>query len=37
MKKDWAYAEKTIGDKVGASYYIEKVNNSDVYSLIRRF
>lgn len=36
MKKDWAYAEKTMGDKVGASYYIEKVNNSDTYSAIRR-
>lgn len=36
MKKDWTYAEKTMGDKVGASYYIEKVNNSDTYSAIRR-
>ena len=36
MNKDWAYAEKTMGDKVGASYYIEKVNNSDTYSAIRR-
>ena len=36
MKKDWTYAEKTIGDRVGASYFIEKVNNSDTYSVIRR-
>ena len=36
MKKDWAYAEKTMGTRVGASYYIEKVNNSDTYSTIRR-
>lgn len=36
MNKDWTYAEKTMGDKVGASYYIEKVNNSDTYSAIRR-
>lgn len=36
MKKDWTYAEKTMGEKVGASYYIEKVNNSDTYSTIRR-
>ena len=30
------YAEKTMGTRVGASYYIEKVNNSDTYSTIRR-
>ena len=36
MKKDWTYAEKMMGEKVGASYYIEKVNNSDTYSTIRR-
>lgn len=36
MKKDWTYAETTIGDRVGASYFIEKVNNSDTYSVIRR-
>ena len=36
MKKDWAYAEKTMGTRVGASYYIEKINNSDTYSTIRR-
>ena len=36
MKKDWAYAEDTMGNKVGASYRIEKVNNSDTYSTIRR-
>lgn len=36
MKKDWDYAEKTIGDKVGASYNICKVDNSDTYSIIRR-
>ena len=36
MKKDWTYAEKTMGNRVGASYYIEKVDNSDTYSTIRR-
>lgn len=36
MNKDWAYAEKTMGTRVGASYFIEKVNNSDTYSRIRR-
>lgn len=36
MNKDWAYAKPTMGDKVGASYIIEKVNNSDTYSTIRR-
>ena len=36
MEKDWAYAQGTMGDKVGASYRIEKVDNSDTYSTIRR-
>lgn len=36
MKKDWDYAENTMGERVGASYYIEKINNSDTYSTIRR-
>lgn len=36
MKKDWTFAEETMGSKVGASYQIEKVDNSDTYSMIRR-
>ena len=36
MKKDWAYAEKTMGSRVGAEYYIEKVDNADTWSAIRR-
>ena len=24
MKKDWTYVEKTIGDRVGASYLLKK-------------
>ena len=36
MKKDWTFAEETMGSKVGASYQIEKVDNSDTYSVIRR-
>ncbi len=36
MKKDWTYAAETIGDKVGVSYVIEKVENSDTHSKIRR-
>lgn len=36
MKKDWAYAEKTMGTRVGASYFIEKINNTDTCSVIRR-
>lgn len=34
MKKDWNYAVDSMGDKVGASYEIEKVENSDTYSRI---
>ena len=36
MKKDWAYAAETMGEKVGVGYVIEKVGNSDTYSKIRR-
>ena len=36
MKKDWEYAKDTMGSKVGASYYIEKVDNSDTRSIVRR-
>lgn len=36
MQKDWDYAKSTMGDKVGAYYAIEKVNNSDTHSIIRR-
>lgn len=35
MKKDWKYAEKSIGDRIGDKYIIEKVNNSETYSSIR--
>lgn len=36
MKKDWEYARGKMLDKVGASYIIEKVNNSETFSKIRR-
>ena len=36
MKKDWEYAREKMIDKVGASYIIEKVNNSETFSKIRR-
>lgn len=36
MKKDWEYAREKMLDKVGASYIIEKVNNSETFSKIRR-
>ncbi len=35
MKKDWAYAESTMQDKVGARYSIVKVNNADTNSIIK--
>lgn len=36
MNKDWNFAKSTMESKVGASYYIEKIDNSDTYSTIRR-
>lgn len=36
MNKDWNFAKTTMESKVGASYYIEKIDNSDTYSTIRR-
>lgn len=35
MKKDWEFARAKMIDKVGASYVIEKVNNSETHSVIR--
>lgn len=35
MKKDWEFAREKMIDKVGASYVIEKVNNSETHSMIR--
>ena len=34
MEKDWSYAKLTMGDRVGASYKIEKVDNTDTHSII---
>lgn len=36
MEKDWAYAKETLDNKVGIRYEIEKVDNSDTYSVVRR-
>lgn len=36
MQKDWDYAKSALEDKVGCSYYIEKINNSETNSVIRR-
>jgi DNA sulfur modification protein DndD len=36
MEKDWKYAYKSMDGKVGKAYIIEKVNNSDSNSIIRR-
>lgn len=36
MEKDWVYAKQAIGEKVGANYIIQKVENSDTHSVIRR-
>ena len=35
MNKDWYYAREAMEGKVGARYQIEKVENSDTYSVIR--
>lgn len=36
MQKDWEHAKPALEQKVGCSYYIEKINNSDTNSVIRR-
>jgi DNA sulfur modification protein DndD len=36
MQKDWEYAKPALEDKIGCSYFIEKINNSDTNSVIRR-
>jgi len=35
MNKDWEFAKATMGARVGRSYMIEKVNNSETNSVIR--
>lgn len=35
MNKDWNYAKVSMESKVGARYLIEKVDNSDTYSVIK--
>ncbi|MGV8155002.1 MAG: AAA family ATPase [Alkaliphilus sp.] len=35
MNKDWEHAEKSLKDRVGAKYIIEKVDNSETYSCIK--
>ena len=36
MNKDWQFAKDALEAKVGYSYCIEKVNNTDTNSIIRR-
>lgn len=36
MKKDWEHARETMKDRVGMGYMIDKVNNADTNSRIRR-
>lgn len=36
MQKDWEYAKPSLEDKIGCIYSIEKINNSDTNSVIRR-
>jgi len=36
MQKDWEFARPALKDKIGCSYSIEKINNSDTSSVIRR-
>jgi len=36
MQKDWEYAKPALENKIGCSYLIEKINNSDTNSVIRR-
>ncbi len=36
MEKDWKFAKPALEDKIGCSYLIEKINNSDTNSVIRR-
>lgn len=36
MNKDWEHARTAMEDRVGAYYNVEKVNNSDTHSIIRR-
>ncbi len=34
MEKDWNHAKKSLGDKIGYIYNIEKVNNSETHSIV---
>lgn len=36
MQKDWMFAKPALEDRIGCSYSIEKVNNTDTNSVIRR-
>lgn len=36
MKKDWEFAKTALNDKVGSIYNIEKINNSETNSVVRR-
>lgn len=36
MQKDWEFAKTALEDKIGCSYTIEKVNNTDTNSVVRR-
>jgi len=36
MQKDWEFVRSALEDKIGCSYTIEKINNSDTNSAIRR-
>ncbi|MDR3586892.1 MAG: AAA family ATPase [Desulfosporosinus sp.] len=36
MQKDWEFARPALEDKIGCRYSIEKINNSDTNSVIRR-
>lgn len=36
MQKDWEFAKPALENKIGCSYSIEKINNSDTNSVIRR-
>lgn len=36
MQKDWEFAKAALEDKIGSSYTIEKVNNTDTNSVVRR-
>lgn len=36
MQKDWKFAKPALDDKIGCIYLIEKINNSDTNSIVRR-